>query len=618
MGILSGLNRKKKIEQVFLSVEILVLKLLKENLKNFSTKNLNPEIEILKVENFQIDFVKEHKGFVLQYFNESIKAPLVIYIPVDFISQYIPLKYRVDPEIELLKLFSHIPEHLLSTIDQNSNFTFSSGEKPGLLNYIGSNLMSVDGFLWNISSYIIIQIKIESFSSYLFMEEKKFSMFNKNCKEYEVLLDSINSSNQKYTSQNEFNNKFKVTGNEAEFLIGRFFLPRIIQLGEHNAVSGIESVTYEPEFANNETGVNFVLNLSINNEIYNINFFITSKIESKDYITSMIKALVKAVLPMWRKYFEIQKVGGSKSFPVDAKIEYLFSGGIKYKNSLIPVEIGLSKGIISLLYKRYVDPIEKNPKDISNVISINQALLHIFLEGNLFLPLSLSEFINILDEADLRRIIQNFFSGTGWKGGEIQKLFTYSKKDIQKKKIYYFQDPSFNRTRFLIYLPKAQKDEWNISRSASESSKEMISSGRNALRDIYHSYKNDHLELSFKGAMLLKQEFKIQGDKKIKRELDLLIDKEPFSILLEGTFPRDVQNLLAKLTAKILANAVVLYPGSLENFKIFMSHNYHVEVKDLVQIIQRKSTIDGFYMEDIKTDVYAVHDGLKSLSKEVN
>jgi len=232
------------------------------------------------------------------------------------------------------------------------------------------------------------------------------------------------------------------------------------------------------------------------------------------------------------------------------------------------------------------------------------------------LPLYLSEFLNLIDEIDLRKIIQNFFSGTGWKGDEIQKLFSYSKKDYQKKKMYYFADPFFDRKSFFKYLPKSQKDEWQNKLSVSDSFNEMNDYGRKALLDIYHSWKSDHLDLSYRASILLKNEFKVQGDKKIREEIDHIMVSEPFANILEDTFPRDVQNLLAKLTAKVLANALVLYTDSFRSLEPFMSRNYKAEVKDLIKIIQRKSLSNGFEMEEIKEDFFILHNGLKELSKE--
>lgn len=247
---------------------------------------------------------------------------------------------------------------------------------------------------------------------------------------------------------------------------------------------------------------------------------------------------------------------------------------------------------------------------------INQSLLHIFLKENLFLPLFLSKFLNLIDKIDLRRIVQNFFSGTGWKGSDIRGLFSYSKKDFQKNKIYYFNDSLFDRESFFKYLPKSQKEEWKQSRSASDSYDDMVSSGQNTLHDIYHAFRNDHLELSYRASILLINEFKVNGDKTIRKELDKVIEKESFSYLLEDTFPRDVQNLLAKLSSKVLANAVVLYTESLVNLEPFMSRNYKSEVKDLIKIIKRNSIKDGFEMEEIRKDFFELHNGLKNLSKE--
>ncbi len=172
--------------------------------------------------------------------------------------------------------------------------------------------------------------------------------------------------------------------------------------------------------------------------------------------------------------------------------------------------------------------------DLFRIISVNQELLNIFIRDNLFPPMTLSEFFNLIDDIDLRRVVQNFFSGTGWNSEAMQRLFTYSKKVIEAKKIYYFSDPLFNRSRFLGFLPKPQKDEWKRSRGASGSREEMISAGRKVLKEIYNSFRDDHLDLTFKSSILLRNEFKIRGEGKIRKELDLLMQQEPISILLEN------------------------------------------------------------------------------------
>lgn len=123
----------------------------------------------------------------------------------------------------------------------------------------------------------------------------------------------------------------------------------------------------------------------------------------------------------------------------------------------------------------------------------------------------------------------------------------------------------------------------------------------------------DHLDLSYKCSILFRNEFKIRGEKKIRKELDALMLSEPFTVLLEENSAREVQNFLARLTAKVLANALVLYTNNLGSLKPFMSRNYWSEVKDLIKIIKRKSSIDGFDMEEIRNDFLALHNGLKIL-----
>lgn len=616
MGIFSGFNKKKKIEPVILSVELLISMFLKQNLDRQIGSSLSLETELVNFENFQINFLQKPGGFVLKYFTGSFSAPVMIFIPDDFISKYVSQQNSKDPELELFNIFSLIPEYLLLAIKKGMTSAEGAEEKPDSLNYIGSTLKSTDEFLWNISSYKIIQINTGSLPCFLFIEEKKFLIFNKYCREYEISSESLNEYKYDNFSPMQFCNEVKITGSQAEFLFGRFFLPRTVPLGAHIAVSGFTSVLVKPELKSNKDGVIFVLNLTIDDNVYTVYYLIPSKKESRAALSGMIQTIVKSILPLWRKYFVIQKVAGSIVIPSPVQFECLLSGEIKYKNNLIPVEVSLSEGLIKLFYSGMIEPGSNISADLSRVIQLNQYFLLRFFKENLFFPLSLSEFLNLIDEIDLRRVIQNFFSGTGWKGDVIQRMFNYSIKDIPKKKIYYFQDALFNRDYFFKYLPKSKKDEWLQSRSVSESSAEMSSLGRNALKEIYHAYQNDHLELSFKGATLLINEFKVHGDKIIRKELDRLIENEPFSSLLEDTFPRDVQNLLAKLTAKLLANALVLYPGNIETFKPFISRNFYTEVKELIKIIQRKSIIIGFDMEDIKTDLLVLHNNLKTLIKE--
>lgn len=602
MGIFSGLSKKKTIEPVILSVEVLISEVLKKNLENKISSTLSPVIEVMKLENFQLTFVQDPGGYVLRYFSDSLVAPLAIYVPEDFLLKYISPKNRKVPEPELVNIFGTIPGYLLSEIDKSVDCT-------------GSYLNSRNELLWSISAYKVIKVKINSVSVFLFMDEKRFILFNKNCLESEITFNNIDQSLLK-ASTHEKSNKLKITEDRANFLFGRFFLPRTLLLGDHIAVSGFDLVLIKPEYEKKEDGANFILNITIDGNIYNINYFIPSKIESRANLSRMLKSLVKAVLPMWRKYFKIQKIGGSLAFSGTSPVECLLLGGIKYKNSLIPVEIGLPQGILDLFTAELVEPGMNISENSVRLILVNQSLQHIFLNKNLFLPLSLSEFLNLIDKIDLKKIIQNFFPGKGWKIDVIQSLFYYSKKDSQKNKIYYFQDPHFDRESFFDYLPKSQKEEWGQSRSVSDSFDEMISSGRNALRDIYHSYCKDHLELSYKASSLLNYEFKVRGDKKIRVELDRAIDKKSFSILLEDTFPRDVQNLLAKLTVKVIANAVVLYTESLVSLEPFMSRNYKTELRDLIKIIQRSSIKDGFNMEEIRVDFYELYNGLNNLSKE--
>ena len=499
-------------------------------------------------------------------------------------------------------------------------------EQISLPDFICSELKGKDEILWQTSGSRIFNIRFGYVFIYLFLAEEEAQQFNSLCRESEITFDliqnlskdipfikrdEIHKGNDTYAS-----NKIS---NQSEFMLGRFFLPRVILIGEHYAVSGFDTISFQPGNVVEEGGINFALNITIDENSYNINYFIPAKGESKASLSRMMQYLIKAVLPMWKRFFEIRKAGGIHGGPStkkDPSIKVLLYGGIKYRNSLIPVEVSLPEGIVSLFANRFLESEEIFTTDLSRIISLNQSLLHIFLDDNLFVPLTLSEFFNLIDDFDLRRVIQNFFSGTGWNSEAMQPLFTYSLQVIEENKIYYFYDSFFNSSRFFSFLPKSQKDEWKRTRGASVSREEMISSGRKALKEIYYVLREDHLELSFKASLLLRNEFKIRGDKRIRKEMDSLMQREPLSILLENKYAKDVQNLLARLTAKVLASALVLYTDNVKSLDKFMSRNYRTEVKNLIKIIQRESTTDGFDMEEIRNNLLTLHNGLKELAEE--
>ena len=621
MGILSVLSKKKKEGPVILSAETLIPELLGQNLKKINGNTPDVELVQIKFTNWQIYLTGQDSGHVLRFFRNSTRSPLSIFFPSEFISKYIPAETEKELQSKLVKLLGLLPAYLMSEIKPGVEAVRDDGEQSSLPDFICSELKGRDEVLWQTSGSKIFNIRFGTEFIYIFLAEDEAQKFNRLCRDSEITFDLIQNLTQNSPSINrdetlEFKDNIvsNEISNQSEFLLGRFFLPRTILVGEHNAVSGFDKIDFEPEQLMEEGGVNFVLNITIDEKTYSIDYFIPAKDESKASVSRIMQYLIKAVLPMWRRFFEIRKVGGMQGGTGGGKV--LLSGGIKYQNNQIPIKISIPEDIVSLFSNRFLKSEEFINSDLSRIISLNQELLLVFFKDNLFPPMTLPEFFNLIDDFDLRRIIQNYFSGTGWNSESMQPLFTYSKKVIEKNKIYYFYDPHFNRSRFFSFLPKSQKDEWKRTRGASESREEMISTGRKALREIYNAYRSDHLDLSFKSSILLRNEFKIRGESEIRKNLDGLMQREPFSLLLENKYARDVQNLLARLTAKVLANALVLYTNNLGSLEPFMSRNYRAEVKDLIKIVQRKSAADGFEMEKIRTDLLALHNGLKDLPEE--
>ncbi|MCK5197130.1 MAG: hypothetical protein KAR21_02200 [Spirochaetales bacterium] len=618
MGILSVLSKKKKEGPVILSVETLVPELLKKNFENITGEIAKIELRRVKFIHWQIYLEGEDSGFIVKFFRNSTHSPLLFFFPSDFVSKYVPSVTGKDLQSKLLQFPGLLPAYLFPEVDTEKDPVINFETNVSLPDCVCSELTGKDEVLWQTSGTGIFNITFGSASIYLFLVEKEIQQFNNYCLESEITIDLLQNLNQGPTLEDKENTGFDKISNQAEFLLGRFFLSRTTLIGEHNAVSGFDTISWGLEDNAAESGVNFALTFTVNGKPYNVNYFIPAEGKSKDSLSRMMQSLIKAVLPMWRRFFEITNVGGGqrRGQEGESPVMALLSGSIKYQNSQIPIKVSLTEDIMSLFSSRFLESEEILNSDLSRIILLNQDLLHIFFKDNLFPSLTISEFFNLIDDFDLRRVVQNYFSGRGWSSELMQPLFVYSKKVVEKKKIYYYYDPLFNRSRFFSFLPKSQKDEWKRTRGASVSREEMISAGRKALKEIYQAYRDDHLDLSFKSSILLRNEFKIRGEEKIRKELDLLIQREPLSILLENKFARDVQNLLAGLTPKVLANGLVLYTNNLESLEKFMSRNYRAEVKDLIKIIQRKSTTDGFDMEVIRDDLLALHNGLKDLAEE--
>ncbi|MCK5199636.1 MAG: hypothetical protein KAR21_14850 [Spirochaetales bacterium] len=625
MGILSALSKKKKEEPLILSVETLIPELFRKSFKKITGNISKVELFQEKFANWQIYLTGADNGYVLKFFRSSTRSPLLVFFPSDFILKYAPSVNGKDLSSKLLKFLGDLPLYLLSEESKEIDSVIDSGSKAGLPEYVFSELKGKEELLWQTSGARIFTVKFESAHIYLFLEEAEFCQFNGICRESEITLNKIQNLSRdiSFVSKDESHKGSDPPvsmgiSKEADFALGRFFLPRRILLGDHNAVSGFDTVSFESEQSIAEGGIYFVLDITIHEKPFSINYFIPAKDESRDSLSGMMQSMIKAVLPVWRKFFEVIKVGGGQRSRAAVGVlqGWMLTGSIKYQNSQIPIKVSIPNDVVILFSGRFLESEDIINFDLGRIILLNSTLFNIFLKENLFPSLTLPEFFNLIDNADLRRVVQNYFSGTGWNSEAMQPLFIYSKKVVEQKKIYYFYDPLFDRSRFFSFLPKAQKDEWKRSREASGSREEMISAGRKALKEIYHAFRDDHLDLSFKSSILLRNEFKIRGEGKIRKELDLLMQKEPLSILLENKFAGDVQNLLAGLTAKVLANALVLYTNNLESLEPFISRNYRAEVKELIKISQRKSAADGFEMEEIRTDLLTLHNGLKDLSTE--
>ncbi len=337
MSILSVLGKKKKEGPVILSVETLIPEILKQNLRTITGNASEPEFVQVKFKNWQVYLSGEDNGFILKFFRSSIRSPFLVFFPSDFISKYVPSVNKKNLPPELLKFPGDLPLYLLPEESTKIATVSGSGEKAGFPEYLCSELEGKDELLWQTSGSIIFTVKFESAIIYLFLAEKENQQFNKRCLESGITLDlkdnllsgTVSTRTDEAIKDNNDIVSRKIS-NQAEFLFGRFFLPRVILIGEHNAVSGFDTITWGSENVAAETGVNFFLGLTIDEKSYSINYFIPVKGESNASLTKIMQSAFKAVLPMWRKFFEVTKVEGAKQelskvvrscFPVASNIK---------------------------------------------------------------------------------------------------------------------------------------------------------------------------------------------------------------------------------------------------------------------------------------------------------
>ncbi|MCK5200857.1 MAG: hypothetical protein KAR21_21025, partial [Spirochaetales bacterium] len=343
-------------------VETLIPELLRQNLNRINGNTSEVELVQEKFTNWQIYLAGQDSGQVLRYFRNSTRSSLLIFFPDDFISEYIPAKTGEELQSELVKFPGLLPAYLMSVIKPDIEPVRDDEEQISLPDFICSELKGKDEILWQTSGSRIFNIRFGYVFIYLFLAEEEAQQFNSLCRESEITFDliqnlskdipfikrdEIHKGNDTYAS-----NKIS---NQSEFMLGRFFLPRVILIGEHYAVSGFDTISFQPGNVVEEGGINFALNITIDENSYNINYFIPAKGESKASLSRMMQYLIKAVLPMWKRFFEIRRVGGKQgglSPKTNQSVKVLLYGGIKYKNSLIPVEVRLSEGIVSLFSRR--------------------------------------------------------------------------------------------------------------------------------------------------------------------------------------------------------------------------------------------------------------------------
>lgn len=303
--------------------------------------------------------------------------------------------------------------------------------------------------------------------------------------------------------------------------------------------------------------------------------------------------------------------GGMTAKPKDDVVSRsaVFEAEIGMGRQRVPCLVCVDRIVLGILARRILEPWERSflqphpRRELLMIPSLNRTLLSLninsfYREGldrdipENGLPglygLRVSELINLVDDDDVKRIIQNYFIGSGFTVGDMQKLFFFKAGPDEKGRVKTAIDPSFDNPRFARLLPLLPREDWKGVFGVSENYHELLENNAVSMQGIYKAVSHDKLLLSFKSRYILDSEFREKIEAEYLERIESLLAKGEPLRTLQILSRETAQQVVSAVPTKKLAVALLSRTEDVRAYGVFMSRNKRQELAEEIKVQKRR------------------------------
>jgi|GEM_PF-6398639 len=485
------------------------------------------------------NFINELKDFddiisINIYFNDDIHK-LCLYFSKNFLSSFKTKNNISTSDIEFI-------ENLGGYVKKIAIFN-EQEESDNICIKVIDNYKNKNIIYWKVLSSKTLKVNVDNDSFYALVENNFNDMILKSDKLISLkknkFLNYIESCNPTQKIDNLTINK------QNEFLIADFFIPNFLFIHQYSIFFKIKnfSLLKDISLLGLKTGIWVIFIYEIDNKknfvLYyfdyeNVNKFNNDLIDFKLFIKEILKGVIKKI----KERTGIEDIKISIQFidkinkDLFTKIDlYSIKYKLKMKNKTIESLVFFPRNIFLQLKKTYYT--KKNIEDYNNdffgqIISFNHHLLNNNFDDyiNLFVPhifnfniIPFYNFINLIDDFDLKKVVQNFLIQK-YNHYEILKLFFI--KDINGMIIEF----DFDTDRIYKFLPKLKIEDiesiYNTFEPLDEENFKEFN--KKVIKDLYVQVENNKLLLSNKALFILSKGYYEKKEKQGKNEINSIIN----------------------------------------------------------------------------------------------
>ncbi len=384
--------------------------------------------------------------------------------------------------------------------------------------------------LFRLDESEVFEIVLDSLEKFYFIIDRKVvSRVNNLLNRSNQFNESVNELvfSKKQDNSNEQSIHLKIDNND-EFMVGRFFLPKIISNKPVLTETTFKDIKlmYNADYYNKWSGLCFEITFCINGESFNV-FYLFDLIDSEnssDYesmFTKLLKIIFKSNIKNLKECdISITKITASViDKPTDNQI--IESIQLRYylstEESMVCGRIFIPLKLISYILLKIAPPwsidytLDTLENRLKSFLCLNREL---YSQGRLSLVnvgiyeekksnnpitdlklnfIKLHQVMDLLSNSEAKKIISNYLYNKGWSGRKLRNLFYYSVRDsFNREVVMTYPVALFNEEKFKDNLMNNMLDEWLHSHDTN------FNSENNVYLDHFHILRDMYINSEFK------------------------------------------------------------------------------------------------------------------------